>query len=182
MSSMPNLCYPVNARDHLLGAETAESLLVLYGDYECPYTRLANNAIQALLDERPGRLRYVFRAFPLAHIHPHAQRAAEAAEAAAQQGRFWLMHAALFAHQGALSDHDLVRYALGIDLDLARFVRDLSLHTHARRIAESVRGGVASGVRRTPTLFINGRRYEGWPDEGALREAIAAPLAVRVGA
>jgi protein-disulfide isomerase len=177
---MIGLQYPVNVRDRIRGAEDAATLLVLYGDYECPFSRQANAAIQALLVEWAEEVRYVFRPFPLARIHPHAQRAAEAAEAAADQGRFWLMHQTLFAHQMALTDNDLVRYALSIDLDLARFVRDLSMHAHARQIAESVRSGKASGVQATPTLFINGQRYESWLDEGTLRETIAPTFAGRL--
>jgi protein-disulfide isomerase len=108
----------------------------------------------------PDELRFVFRHFPLENLHPHARRAAEAAEAAASQGKFFEMHAALFEHQTALEVEDLVRYAAELDLDLARFGADLDADTHASRVREDFRAGVHSGVRGTPTFYLDDVRYD----------------------
>ena len=135
--------------------------LVEYGDYECPYCRAAVAIVQELQRVLPDHLRFVFRHFPLENLHPHARRAAEAAEAAASQGKFFEMHAALFEHQTALEDEDLLRYAAELDLDTARFGADLDAHTYAGRVREDFRGGVRSGVRGTPTFYLDDVRYDG---------------------
>ena len=135
--------------------------LVEYGDYECPYCRAAVAIVEELRRVLPDDLRYVFRHFPLENVHPHARRAAEAAEAAASQGKFFEMHAALFEHQTALEDEDLVRYAAALDLDLARFGAELKANAHADRVREQFRGGVRSGVRGTPTFYLDDVRYDG---------------------
>ena len=120
------------------------------------------------------RLRFVFRHFPLTKIHSHAQHAAEAAEAAAAQGYFHEMHAALFRNQRALSDRDLVAYAIAIGLDGARFQEELAAHTYARRVREDFLSGVRSGVNGTPTFFINGQRHDGAWESDALMRAVEA--------
>jgi protein-disulfide isomerase len=155
------LAVPVGERDHVRGPATAQVTLVEYGDYECPYCRAAVAIVEELERVMPDQLRFVFRHFPLENLHPRARRAAEAAEAAASQGKFFEMHAALFEHQTALADADLLRYAAELDLEIARFRADLDAHTHASRVREDVRGGVRSGVRGTPTLYLDDARYDG---------------------
>ena len=155
------LAVPVGERDHVQGPATASVTLVEYGDYECPYCRAAVAIVQELQRVLPDRLRFVFRHFPLENRHPHARRAAEAAEAAGAQGRFFEMHAALFEHQTALEDEDLMRYAAELNLDTARFRADLDADMHANRILEDFRSGVRSGVRGTPTFYLDDARYDG---------------------
>lgn len=164
----------VGTDDHSQGSRDAPVTLVVYGDYECPYTRRANDAVR---ETQPGfgdRLRFVFRHFPLTEIHPHAQRAAEAAEAAARQDRFWEMHDHLFAHQRALEEDDLSRYAAELGLDPSRFDRDMVGSDLGERIERDVESGLESGVQGTPALFINGMRYAGSYEAGALQAALAA--------
>ena len=155
------LAVPVGERDHVQGPATASVTLVEYGDYECPYCRAAVAIVEELQRVLPDELRFVFRHFPLENLHPHARRAAEAAEAAASQGKFFEMHAALFEHQTALEEADLVRYAAELDLDLVRFAADLDAATHAPRVREDFQGGVRSGVRGTPTFYLDDARYDG---------------------
>jgi protein-disulfide isomerase len=170
---MAQLTIPVQDKDHVRGAETAPVTLVIYGDYECPYTRQAYRAVQRVLAEEPDTLRFVFRHFPLTGIHPHAQHASETAEAAAAQGKFWDMHDALFSHQHALEDADLLRYTQELGLDTERVARELRAHTYAGRIEEDVRSGLASGVRGTPTLYFDGHMHAGGYDDATLRATIA---------
>jgi protein-disulfide isomerase len=165
---------PVSERDHSRGPAAAPVTLVVYGDYECPYTRKALMEVRMLRGRVGEGLRFVFRNFPLTEIHPHALRAAEAAEAAALQGAepFWAMHAHLFAHQDALEDADLRGYAAALGLDMARFDRDLDAQAGLPRIREDVQSGLDSGVRGTPTIFINGRRHDAAWDLATLRAAV----------
>jgi protein-disulfide isomerase len=155
------LAVPVGERDHVQGPATGSVTLVEYGDFECPYCRAAVTIVEELQQVLPDQLLFVFRHFPLENLHPHARRAAVASEAAAAQGKFFEMHAALFAHQTALEDEDLVRYAAELGLDTARFRADLGASTHADRIREDFRGGVRSGVRGTPTFYLDDVRYDG---------------------
>ena len=152
---------PVGERDHVHGPTSALVTLVEYGDYECPYCRAAVPIVQELQQLLGDQLRYVFRHFPLTGLHPHAQHAAEAAEAAAKQGRFFEMHAALFEHQETLEDDHLVQHAgdLGLDADAVR--RELGAHVHAGRVREDFESGVKSGVRGTPTFYLDDVRYDG---------------------
>jgi Na+/H+ antiporter NhaA len=159
-------------RDHIRGSEDAPVTLVEYGDYECPYCGQAEVAIRELLDSFGDDLRYVWRSLPLNDVHPHAQMAAEAAEAAAAQGAFWEMHDQLLDHQDALIPLDLGRYAENLRLDVERFWNELRDRGHAPRVAEDVASADASGVAGTPTFFINGRRHEGAYDIEALTEAV----------
>jgi protein-disulfide isomerase len=164
---------PVGEQDHVAGPPDAPLTLVEYGDYECPYCRMAYPIVKAAQRELGDRLRFVFRNFPLAEIHPHARHAAQAAEAAAAQGKFWAMHDMLFEHQDALEDADLVRYAELLGLDADRVARELNAGTYAKRVRDDFRSGVRSGVNGTPTLFVNGERYEGsWADEEAFVRAL----------
>ena len=159
--TVAHLAVPVGERDHVQGPATASVTLVEYGDYECPYCRAAVAIVDELRRIVPDELRFVFRHFPLENVHPHARRAAEAAEAAASQGTFFEMHAALFEHQAALEDEDLLRYAAELDLDTARFRAELDRGVHADRVQEHFRGGVRSGVRGTPTFYLDDVRYDG---------------------
>jgi protein-disulfide isomerase len=152
---------PVGERDHVQGPATAPVTVVEYGDYECPYCRAAVAIVQELQRLLGDQLRYVFRHFPLTGPHPHAQHAAEAAEAAGAQGRFSEMHAALFEHQEALEDDHLVQYAADLDLDAARIRRELGAHSYAGRVREDLESGLSSGVRGTPTFYLDEVRYDG---------------------
>ena len=159
-------------RDHIRGSENAPVTLVEYGDYECPYCGQAEVVIRELLDSFGDDLRYVWRHLPLNDVHPHAQMAAEAAEAAAAQGAFWEMHDKLLDHQDALTPPDLGRYAEELGLDVERFWDELRRREHAPRVAEDVASADASGVAGTPTFFINGRRHQGAYDIETLTEAV----------
>jgi protein-disulfide isomerase len=154
------LAVPVGDRDHVRGPATAPVTLVEYGDFECPYCGAAVAIVDELLRLLPDQVRYIFRHFPLENLHPHAWRAAEAAEAAASQGKFYEMHAALFENQTALGDKDLLLYAAVLGLDIARFGAELDSGAHTNRVREDFRGGVRSGVRGTPTFYMDGARYE----------------------
>jgi Na+/H+ antiporter NhaA len=164
------------ARDHIRGSEDAPVTLLEYGDYECPYCGQAEHVIRELLVSFGGDLRYVWRHLPLTDVHPHAELAAEAAEAAGAQGAFWEMHDTMLDHQDALTPADLVSYAEEIGLDVERFWDELRRHVHAPRVAEDVRSADASGVSGTPTFFINGRRHHGAYDVDTLTEAVRAAL------
>jgi protein-disulfide isomerase len=171
-SESDRLAVPVVERDHVRGPAKAPVTLVEYGDFECPYTRRARPRVRRLSQEFGDRLLFVFRNFPLTRIHPHAQAAAEAAEAAAAQGRYWEMHDLLFDNQRHLEDGDLRRYAEQLGLGLKRFDRELAEHAHARRVNEDVRSGLKSGVKGTPTFFVNGLRHDGPNDLATLRAAM----------
>ena len=152
---------PVSQRDHQQGPEIAPVTLVEYGDYECPYCGEAYPIVKAIQRRLGNRLRFVFRNFPLTQIHPHTQQAAEAAEAAGTQGKFWQMHDSLFEHQQALDDAHLIHYAVALQLDQETFKREMTAHVYTRRVREDFLGGVRSGVNGTPTFFINGIRHDG---------------------
>jgi Na+/H+ antiporter NhaA len=159
-------------RDHIRGNPDAPVTLLEYGDFECPYCGAAAPIVAKLLEHLD--LRYVFRHLPLTDVHPNAQTAAEASEAAAEQGRFWELHDRLLGNQDALAPGDLYRHAADLGLDLDRFSEDLRRRRHAGRVAEDVRSADASGVSGTPTFFINGRRHLGVYDEGTLAQAVKA--------
>ncbi len=161
-------------RDHIRGAHDAPVTLVEYGDFECPYCGRAEPAIRELLSEWGDDLRYVFRHLPLSDVHPWAQLAAEAAEAAGAQGAFWEMYDILLAHQGELTPRSLRRYARDLGLDDERLAEDLRRRTYAARIGEDVASADASGVSGTPSFFINGRRHTGVYDVATLSEAVRA--------
>jgi protein-disulfide isomerase len=135
--------------------------LVEYGDYECPYCRAAVPIVQELRHLLGDQLRFVFRHFPITASHPHAQQAAEVAEAAAVQGRFFEMHAALFENQEALDDDHLVQYAEDLGLHSAQIRRDLGAHSFAGRVREDFESGLSSGARGTPTFYLDDVRYDG---------------------
>ena len=158
-------------RDHVRGPIGAPITIVEYGDFECPYCGRAEPVVRELLRDF-GDVRYVWRHLPLNDVHPRAQLAAEAAEAAADQGMFWEMHDLLFEHQDALRPNDLVGYAAQMGLDVDRFTDALREHVGASRVAEDVDSADLSGVSGTPTFFINGRRHHGAYDIGTLSAAV----------
>ena len=159
-------------RDHIRGSNEAPVTLVEYGDYECPYCGRAEPIVRELLDSFGDDVRYVWRHLPLNDVHPNAQMAAEAAEAAAAQGAFWEMNDLLLRHQDALTDDDLTRYARELNLDVERFWEELRRRRYADRVAEDVASADASGVAGTPTFFINGRRHQGAYDIETLSSAV----------
>jgi Na+/H+ antiporter NhaA len=166
-----DLAEPVDeARDHVRGPADASVTLVEYGDFQCPYCGLAEPVVRDLLAD--DDLRYVWRHLPLADVHPEAELAAEAAEAASAQGAFWRMHDLLFTRQDHLRPADLLRYAEELGLDRQRFHEDLMRHGHAARVAQDVESADLSGVSGTPTFFINGRRHYGAYDVPTLTAAI----------
>jgi len=163
---------PVNERDHSQGPATAAVTLVQYGDYECPYTRQSTTVVRAIQQQLGDKLRFVFRNFPLTEIHPHALHSAETAEAAAAQGKFWEMHDYIFHHQHTLEDSDLEQFAIAVGLDMQQFARDMAERPYISRIEEDLQSGIRSGVRGTPTFFINGVLYPGSWEQEALLAAI----------
>lgn len=162
------------ARDHVRGPVDAPLTLVEYGDVECPFCGRATGVVAELRGRFGDELRYVFRHLPLPEVHPHAELAAEATEAAAAQGAFWAMHDRLFAHQDRLDAADLIEHAAALGLDLERFTRELGEGAHGRRVRDDVVGAEASGVHGTPTFFVNGVRHEGPATTDALAVALLA--------
>jgi protein-disulfide isomerase len=157
----PALTVPVNdGRDHIQGSADAPVTLVEYGDYECPYCGAAYPIVKEVQARMGDRLRFVFRNFPITTSHPHAEQAAEAAEAAAAQDSFWEMHDALYENQNRLRDEDLRAYAEELGLDVERFAGELGEHVHEARVHEDFLSGVRSGVNGTPTFYINGVRHD----------------------
>jgi len=172
-----DLVVPVDEeRDHIRGPERAPVAVVEYGDFECPYCGLAEPAVRELLSDF-GDVRYVWRHLPLTDVHPHAQLAAEATEAAAKQGAFWEMHDLLLEHQGALTVRDLTGYGTSLGLDTERFNADLRKHVGAGRVAEDTDSADLSGVSGTPTFFVNGMRHYGAYDIESLSKAAKLALA-----
>lgn len=169
---MNKLTIPINERDHLRGSPDAPVLLVEYADFECPYCGAAYRVVKKLEQDLADTLAVVFRQFPLVNVHPHAQLAAEAAEAAGAQGRFWKMHDLLFEHQDALAPADLLKYAAALHLDLERFASDLSGHAFLSKVQNDMTGGLQSGVQGTPAFFINGVLHRGGYDEASLLASI----------
>lgn len=172
--SIIDLAASVDAeRDHVRGPMEALVTVVEYGDFECPYCGQAEPVVRELL-AGAGDIRYVWRHLPLNDVHPHAQLAAEAAEAAGMQGAYWEMHDLLLAHQGALKLHDLLKYAETVGVDGERFETDLRARAGAVRVSEDVDSADLSGVSGTPTFFVNGRRHYGAYDIASLKEAVRA--------
>ena len=163
----------VGSNDHAQGRGDAPMTLVEYGDYECPYCGMAYPVIQRVQARLGTRLRFVFRNFPLAEAHPHAMAAAELAEAAASQGKFWEMHDTLYEHQRALDPTHLQGYARKLGLDFDALEAELRSGAPDQRIRADLTSGVRSGVNGTPTFFINGRRFDGdWRDAEILVAAL----------
>jgi protein-disulfide isomerase len=167
------LTVPVEeGRDHIDGAADAAVTLVEYGDYECPYCGAAYPIVKEVQQRMGDRLRFVFRNFPISTSHPHAEQAAEAAEAAAVQDRFWEMHDVLYENQKRLDDPALHAYAEQLGLDVERFDRELADHAHAPRVREDFMSGVRSGVNGTPSFYINGVRHDDSYDVDTLLAAL----------
>ena len=150
------LAVPVNPADHNLGPSHAPVTVVEYGDFECPNCKQAAPAVRLLLERFPGRVRLVYRHFPLEEVHPHALHAALAAEVAAGQGKFWPMHDMLFDNQRHLKLPQLRGYAQRLELDLLRYDAEMEGELYLQRVREQIEGGERSGVRATPTFFLNG--------------------------
>jgi protein-disulfide isomerase len=164
----------VGRLDHVLGPGDASVTLVEYGDYECPHCARAHRVLGEVL-QRVGNdnILFAYRHFPLSQIHPHATLAAQAAEAAGDQERFWEMHDMLFEHQDALEMDDLVSYAKIIGLDVARFAQELRGQVNLPKVRADFLSGVRSGVNGTPTFFVNGERFNTpWDDPVALATAL----------
>jgi protein-disulfide isomerase len=170
------LAVPVDRTDHIEGPANAGVTLVEYGDFECPNCAQAYHAVNMLRKHFAGRLRFVFRQYPLREVHPHAELAAEAAEASGAQGKFWQMHALLFENQQHLKLNSLRQYAAKLELDLARFDFELEDHVYLQRVQEHVAGGRDSGIRGTPAFFVNGILHDVSFGFEALQAAIDAAL------
>jgi len=166
---------PIGPDDHAQGSANAPVTLVEYGDYECPYCGMAYPIVQRIQARLGNRLRFVFRNFPLAEAHPHATAAAELAEAAALQGKFWEMHDMLYEHQRALDPTHLQGYVRKLALDVDALQAALQSGAPDKRVAADFRNGVRSGVNGTPTFFVNGVRFDGdWRDEEIFMAALGS--------
>lgn len=169
----PRLRTPINGDDHSDGPETAPITLVEYGDFECPYCGRAYPIVKALQEQLGDQLRFVFRNFPIREAHPHAEKAAESAEAASEQDRFWEMHDTLFENQRRLRDSDLVDYATRLGLDVTQFTSELQSGIYEEKVQEDFMSGARSGVNGTPTFFINGERWDGdWTNPEKFAESL----------
>lgn len=157
---MFDLAVPVTPTDHSIGPSHAKVTLVEYGDFECPNCKQAAPVVKLLLSHFSDRVRFVYRHFPLEEVHPHALNAALAAECAGGQGKFWAMHDLLFEQQPALNPDHLQAYAQRLELDMTRFSAEMSDTVYLQRIREHQQGGANSGVRATPTFFINGKVHD----------------------
>lgn len=172
------LAVPVSKHDHIQGRYDAPLTLVEYGDYQCPACGAAYPVVKTVQSTLGDRLRFVFRNFPLTNIHPNAEHAAEAAEAADEQGRFWEMHDTLYENQDALEDEALMQHALDLGLDARRLVREVQNGAHSDRIRKDFQSGIRSGVNGTPTFFINGVRHNGpWDAETLVAELTQSAVA-----
>ena len=169
----PKLVLAVGARDHIRGPASARITLVEYADYQCPYCGMADPIVDQIRGELADTLRFVYRNFPLTEVHPHAEHAAEIAEAAAVHRKFWEMHDMLYENQRALDDQSLAEYASLVGVPSAEIKRALAQHAYAERVREDFLSGVRSGVNGTPTFFLNGVRHDGSYDYASLMGAIA---------
>ena len=160
MSEPFHLSVAETAADHSLGPHQASVIVVEYGDFACPNCKQAAPAVKLLLQRFAGRMRFIFRHFPLEEVHPYALQAAEAAESAGAQGEFWKMHDLLFDKQPHLRLNNLHSYAEQLELDMARYEADMKDHLYLQRIREHQQGGSASGARNTPTFFVNRRLHD----------------------
>ena len=167
-----NLSVVVGKSDLTLGPEDAPVTVVEYGDYQCPYCADMHPMLKAIAKSMGTQMRFVFRHMPLIEMHPYAQHAAEAAEAAGAQGKFWEMHDAIFRQQSELGTDLLHQLALKLKLDIEQFSSDLEARRFRPRVKRDFMGGMRSGVAATPTLFINGKRYEGPLSQASLLSAI----------
>ena len=169
---MTRLLVPISQRDHIKGPASASLSLVQYGDLQCPHCALVYPVIEEISQELSDSLQVVFRHFPLAQMHPRAQEAAEALEAAGAQGKFWELLDLLYLNNEQLDFDGLCRFAKKVRLDLKRFTRELETRVHKDRVRADFLSGVRSGVAGTPTLFINGEKYTGGYDFDAIVAAL----------
>jgi protein-disulfide isomerase len=176
MSRQADLAVPVTAVDHALGSEHSPVTVVEYGDFECPICKQAAPAVKLVLERFGARIRFVFRHFPVESAHPHAMHAAQAAEAAGGQGKFWQMHDLLFDNQRHLKIANLREYAQRLDLDMPRFIAEMDDEIYLQRVREQMEGGKRSHVRGTPTFYINGVLHDVSFGMHALMEGVAAAL------
>ena len=172
MDTSATLTQPVSARDHVAGSADAPLTLVEYGDYQCPYCGAAYPVVKRLQRVLGNKMRFVFRNLPLTQAHPYALIAAEAAEAAALQGKFWEMHDLIYEQQALLKPDIIPLWAEKIGLNLERLSDDIAQGIPEKRIREDRRSGIRSGVNGTPTFFVNGARYDGRPDYNSMLEAL----------
>lgn len=166
------LSRPVNENDHIQGADAAPVTLLMYGAYECPHCVEGNRIVKQIQQELREKLRFVFRHFPRANVHPHAEAAAEVAEAAGEQGKFWEMHDKLFENYNRLDGDHLVGYAEELGLDMERFDRAITGRVYIKKVREDLQSGFESGVKGTPTYFINGVKHNGTGELNVLLAAI----------
>ena len=150
------LAVPVEPSDHVLGARGAPVTLVEYGDFECPGCKQAAPAVELLLERFPEEVLFVYRHYPLEEVHPHALAAAEAAESAGAQGKFWPMHKLLFDHQSHLRLVDLLSYTASLGVDMPRSMAEMADHVYLQRVRGHISGARRSGVHTTPAFFVNG--------------------------
>lgn len=168
-SDNPQLSAEVNEKDHVQGSDAAQVTLVEYGDYQCPYCGKAHPIVKRIQEAMGDKLKFVFPNFPLTKIHPNAMHAAEAAEIAAREGKFWEMHDKLFENQKSLEDENLIEYAESLGIDKEKFIEDLENNTFEKKVRADFLSGIESGVNGTPTFFINGSRFNGsWEYENLL--------------
>jgi formate-nitrite transporter family protein len=169
---MNGLTPPLSAEDHVDGPERAELELVMFGDFQCPYCAAAYPIVRRIRDQLAPRLLFGFRHFPLRDIHPQAEGAAEAAEAAGTQGAFWQMHDRMYESRGALSGEDLIGYVSELGLDSRLVAAELDSEAHRPRVQRDLDSGLASGVTGTPAFFVGGRHYGGSFDAQSLTAAL----------
>ena len=165
---------PLDGDDHVAGPPDAPLELIMYGDFQCPYCSASQSIVRRVRTRLDGRLRFAFRHLPLHEVHPEAQKAAEASEAAAAQGRFWEMHDALYANGGKLKPADLAEVAQRLGLDVERFRAELIDGTYAGRVARDEDSARAAGIAATPAFIVNGTPHVGSFDAGSLVEALVA--------
>ncbi len=171
---MSKLKPAVGSSDHIQGNANAPIELVEYGDYECPHCGRAYPIIKRIQKKLGDKLKFVFRNFPLAEIHPHATNAAVATEAAAAQGRFWEMHDIIYENQRKMEDADLIHHAQKIGLNVQQFEADFDKENTQQKVEADFESGVRSGVNGTPSFFINGQKYEGSWDELSMLDYLEA--------
>ena len=167
----------INERDHLQGSESAAVTLLMYGAYECPHCVEGNKIVKEIQRRLGQQLRFVFRHFPRTDVHPHAEAAAEVAEAAGEQGKFWEMHDKLFENYNRLDGDHLIGYAEDLELDMARFDQAITGRIYAVKVREDLQSGTESGVKGTPTYFINGVKHNSFGEFDVLLAAIESIIA-----
>ena len=170
------LAVPLGPADHVIGEPHAAVTVVEYGDFECPNCKMAAATPKLFLERYPGKIRFVFRHFPLEEAHPHALLAGESAEAAGAQGKFWQMHDLLFQNQAHLKDKDLYRYAGQAGLDLVRYTAEMDDHIYLQKVREHIAGGRRSHIRATPAFFVDGVIQDVSFGMQGLHDAVAAAV------